>query len=79
MPPKGEKEFKEWDHWYTWRHMMEWREDPESVYEVGSEWLTQELEDTKARKLMPKAVPKKKSFRIKYQIKLESCPIVTLI
>lgn len=71
MPPKDEDGYKEWDHWYAWKHMMEWREDPESRYEIGSEWMTQELEDTISRKLMPKAEQRpKKQFRRCYQLKL---------
>jgi len=71
MPPKDEAGYREWDRWYTWKHMMEWREDPEAIYEIGSEWFTQELEDVQARKLMPKAVFKPKQFKRCYQISLK--------
>ncbi len=72
LPPKDEMGYKAWDHWYTWRYMMEWRQDPESIYEIGSEQFTQMIEDAQARKLMPKAIFKPKQFRTYYQLKMKS-------
>ena len=35
-PPKVYEEYKKWDRWFTWRYLLELREDPEDVYQIGN-------------------------------------------
>src|SRR3990172_7695111 len=35
-PPEKYEDRRRWDKWYVWRYLMELKEDPEAIYQIGS-------------------------------------------
>ena len=35
-PTTNYEEYKEWDRWFIWKYLLEFREDPEDMYQIGN-------------------------------------------
>ncbi len=43
-PPKEYGfEYKKWDSWYIWRYLLEFKEDPEEIYQVGASEIRERI------------------------------------
>ncbi len=38
---KDTKAYQKWDSWYVWRYLLEFKEDPEEIYQVGASEITE--------------------------------------
>ena len=40
---KDEHMYKKWDSWFIWRYLLEFKEDPEEIYQVGASEIRERI------------------------------------
>ena len=66
-PPIDYEEYKKWDAWFIRKYMLEWVEEPEAFYEIGSEAFDHEVQKATMQKSFKR---KEIGFGVNYRCKL---------